>query len=144
MTKRPEIIDLALNGQLIEALQQRIRPKFELAACSDMDTELFFTEDSFSTYRAKAVCKTCPIAAACGEWAKANAEFGVFGGMTALERNRQAKSVQKFQGGNQMELKSALNFLLDATAPEVALRYGVDSRTVMRWRNILRVALDVA
>jgi len=36
------------------------------------------------------------------------------------------------------DLTRELNFVMSASAKEVSLRYGVDSRTVVRWRNILR------
>lgn len=144
MTKRPEIIDLALNGELNQAIQQPTLPDFRQAACSGMDTEVFFAEDLVSVCRALCVCKPCPIKDTCGEWALVNAEFGVFGGMTPSERADRSSVGQVAHQANQSELKSELNFLLGAPAPEVALNYGVDVRTVARWRNILRVPLVAA
>jgi len=144
LTKRPEIIDLALLGLLRQAIKQPSRPNFELAACAGMNTELFFQDDALSIYRAKKICQTCPIKAACGEWAMANAEFGIFGGMTPAERARTSKFGRLPGRGNQIVLQAEINFILSATAPEVAIRYGVDVRTVVRWRNILRTALDAA
>lgn len=75
------------------------------AICSQIDPELFFPESEFSGTKkqkrleakrrqaslkdAKAICAQCPVRTKCLEQALANDEpFGVWGGMTQLERRR--------------------------------------------------------
>jgi WhiB family redox-sensing transcriptional regulator len=67
----------------------------EQAACRDYDNELFFGPDHSESelekqtreMRAKAVCKTCPVAAPCLEFAmETNQKYGIWGGLTDKER----------------------------------------------------------
>jgi WhiB family transcriptional regulator, redox-sensing transcriptional regulator len=66
------------------------------AACRNLDSTLFFPPDRergvARTDRervAKAVCARCPVLAQCRQHALANHEpFGIWGGMTTLERSR--------------------------------------------------------
>lgn len=73
----------------------------ESAACGDHDPELFFPiQDDKPGYgarihaqiqAAKRVCRHCPVAGACLDFAIRNGErFGVWGGMTERERARHA------------------------------------------------------
>jgi WhiB family transcriptional regulator, redox-sensing transcriptional regulator len=59
------------------------------ALCRDMDPELFFPfpgQDE-QLADAKAVCRDCPVATQCLEFALANGlDHGVFGGMSEDER----------------------------------------------------------
>jgi WhiB family redox-sensing transcriptional regulator len=75
----------------------------ERPPCTKEDPELFFpisymTDDyRFQIQQAKAVCKSCPIAAACLEFAlDVEDGFAILGGMTPGERQR-----IKFQQGFQ-------------------------------------------
>ncbi len=65
---------------------------FEDAACTEDDTDIFFPEGTDvkgKTALAKAICASCPIAAACLQYALAtNEEFGIWGGTTPEERKR--------------------------------------------------------
>jgi WhiB family redox-sensing transcriptional regulator len=61
------------------------------AACRDMDADLFFPVGSTGPALARAeraigVCRTCPVAPSCLEWALAIGEVGVWGGTTDDER----------------------------------------------------------
>ena len=59
------------------------------AACATVDPDLFFPEDgdAFGERRAKAICATCPVRAACLAAAIERAEpVGIFGGLTEQER----------------------------------------------------------
>lgn len=66
----------------------------ELAACRDVDPELFFPVGApgFPAYdrqvaRAKAVCRTCPVLVSCLFFAlNAGIEYGVYGGADEFER----------------------------------------------------------
>lgn len=62
-------------------------------ACQGMDTEIWYPHDADEPAigRAKAVCRTCPVQAACLDWALAipSAEdWGVIGGTTKHQRAR--------------------------------------------------------
>lgn len=70
--------------------------------CSQTDPEIFFSKDNFSAdgskiissryaneSGAKTLCKSCPYAAACLQYALENPELrGIWGGTTEKERNR--------------------------------------------------------
>lgn len=70
------------------------------AACRGLDPELFFSPDIFETKqdkddreeRAKAVCAGCPVRAQCLDYAiRAGERYGIWGGMTELERRAYAR-----------------------------------------------------
>lgn len=66
-------------------------PEFDLslALCGQTDPEMFFPDNSNGYYAAaaKAICKQCPVQKECLAWALENdEEFGVWGGLTAIER----------------------------------------------------------
>ncbi len=65
------------------------------AACAGMDDDrpnLFFPVGTSGPARdqiakAKAVCRPCPVRVACLRWSEeSGAEFGIFGGLTEMER----------------------------------------------------------
>lgn len=57
--------------------------------CSQTDPEAFFPDKGESTRAAKDVCRGCPVAAECLDYALANNErFGVWGGLSERERRR--------------------------------------------------------
>lgn len=59
------------------------------AACSGLDTDIFFPASEQDAGAAKAVCAGCPVRDACLEWALASRqEDGVWGGLTDNERRR--------------------------------------------------------
>lgn len=39
--------------------------------------------------KAKMICKSCPVLIECREWAIGNLEYGIAGGMTEKERQRE-------------------------------------------------------
>ena len=89
------------------------------------------------------MCQGCPVIKQCADWAIRYEEFGVFGGLSAKERNM-IRGANGPLDPNAIELaKRDLKFILEASAREVALRFGVDTRTVVRWRNILRPVKEV-
>jgi hypothetical protein len=108
-----------------------------------MDTELFFSESKTQIARAKAVCQGCPIMRECASWAIRHEEFGVFGGLSAKERHV-IRGGQPVTDTSDIEnIRADLQFIMLASAREIALRFGVDIRTVVRWRNILRPLKEV-
>ncbi|WP_318198332.1 WhiB family transcriptional regulator [Streptomyces sp. MCL20-2] len=62
------------------------------AACREEDPDLFFPIGStgpavVQTEEAKAVCRACPVQAACLEWALENGQdSGIWGGLSENER----------------------------------------------------------
>lgn len=75
----------------------------DLSACLGMSVDVFYSADHFRgsrkrehEARAKAVCATCPVVAKClGRALKVGELYGVWGGLTARERDarRDAHSV---------------------------------------------------
>jgi hypothetical protein len=69
-----------------------VDPDWTAAACRGVGTDTFFADDPAETAVAKAVCRHCPIRAACLAYALATAPDytpdldGVWGGLTAEER----------------------------------------------------------
>lgn len=70
----------------------------DLAACRGEDSELFFPISEVGpgarqAAKAKAVCARCPVRSECLAYALDNGlDYGVFGGTTADERRRLARS----------------------------------------------------
>ena len=61
----------------------------DFAECNGLDVETFFPEgaDEVSRRYARALCSLCPVRAECLEVGQ-DFEYGIFGGMTPLERRR--------------------------------------------------------
>ncbi len=59
------------------------------AACRDLDTAVFFPETEEAVAVAKAICASCPVRAACLEFALVTRQDdGVWGGLDETERRR--------------------------------------------------------
>lgn len=59
------------------------------AACLQIGGDLFFSDERADTKKAKAICRTCPVLAACTAWAlRVRPAYGVVAGMTASKRNQ--------------------------------------------------------
>jgi hypothetical protein len=144
LTKTPAPVRLAKQGKL-GVLQ--IKTQFPLfsgvARCTDAEPDLFFDESPASISRAKSMCQGCPVIKECADWAIRYEEFGVFGGLSAKERNMIRGTNGPLDPNEIEQARRDLKFILEATASEVALRFGVDTRTVVRWRNILRPVKEV-
>jgi WhiB family redox-sensing transcriptional regulator len=64
-------------------------PWVEQAICAQTDPELFWPDKGGSTLHGKAVCRGCPVIAECLNFAvEHNETSGIWGGLTARERNR--------------------------------------------------------
>lgn len=135
MTKRPEVVELALNGSLKAVLSSSGMPDLSAGVCVGMDTNLFFSDRSADIQAAKAVCAECPVVRLCGAWAAQNTSCGIFGGLTPRER---AKAYGKPAPRAEGDVEKELRFLLNGTLNEIAAQYEADQRTVLRWRNILK------
>jgi hypothetical protein len=144
LTKRPEVIELAAKGLLDRALNSPPTPDFSMAVCAGKPVDSFFSDDPTDIFFAKSVCAECPIRLECAKWASVNAPYGVFGGMTPAERSNTFGIDLDVWVMNREELIDQLNFIQKMTALEVGMQFGVDSRTVVRWRNSLRSMKEVA
>ena len=59
------------------------------ALCRMVDADIFFAHGATQEYRAKVVCKTCPVRGECLAYAlRYRVEHGVWGGLTDRERRR--------------------------------------------------------
>lgn len=77
-------------------------PWLEHAACRGMDADLWFPDHggnpTHDTANAKAVCHTCPVRAACLDYAqRENIHHGIWGGYTVQER-RQLRRQRRLGG----------------------------------------------
>ena len=63
----------------------------EHAKCKDLPREMFFPTDGGGVVAAQKICSTCPVAAACLEYALGQGisdQFGVWGGCSERQRRR--------------------------------------------------------
>lgn len=64
-------------------------PEWPGALCAQSDPDAWFPDMGGSARLAKQICRSCPHQPECLEWAlEANEEFGIWGGLTALERRK--------------------------------------------------------
>ena len=69
--------------------QLRPQPWMEQASCATADPVAWFPEKGASNNQAIAICRQCPVAAECLDYALANQErFGIWGGVTERPRRR--------------------------------------------------------
>lgn len=69
-------------------------PPLDGALCAETDPELFFPEKGGSTKTAKELCRSCPAAIECLDFALVTGErFGIWGGQS--ERNRRATAKER-------------------------------------------------
>ena len=71
------------------------------AACRDHPTELFFFDERIERTRvteAKAICGQCPVWKKCLDYAiETPVDFGIWGGFTSRERDRQRFAMQRLE-----------------------------------------------
>ena len=133
--RRPAVVSLALAGKLKAVLTKNPLPDLSAGACIGVDTEMFFSDSTSKTARAKAICSQCPVRDLCLDWAIQNAEFGVFGGLTAEDR---AAAYGEPFVQDPGEITSQLQLILTGSLNSIAREYKVDQRTAIRWRKILK------
>lgn len=145
MTKQPRAVQLAAKG-LLKNLKHELRSPFigALAACKHEEADLFFAEDELTQARAKSICAACPIREMCLDWGVRAEEFGIFGGMTAKERAKVRGSLPILHSAEIDRIESEERFIVGGSASEVAEEYGVDARTVVRWRQTIRNAREAS
>ncbi len=144
MTKAPISIRLARRGVLPTSFDLSPLPNFgDNAACANADTELFFSEKKVDIASAKSICYECPLIQKCAAWAIRYEEYGVFGGLSAKERHLLRGSKPVLNPQEQEIVWQEVTYILRASAKEVAIRFGVETRTVVRWRNVLAPLKEV-
>lgn len=144
MAKTPEIVIHAKRGDLKFLEDFNNLPDHTgKEACLNEEPDLFFSEFGNDIAKAKAACVTCPMIQLCAEYAMKHENYGVWGGMSADERYEKRGNQDAFDPTDIERLLKEKNFILNSPAPTIAAHYEVDSRTVVRWRNIIRAAQEV-
>ncbi len=136
--KRPEIVEFALRGQLNAILDTPRTPRFENAACDGVDIDVFYSDAPADIAKAKSFCAECPLLQECSTWAVNYVNFGLMGGMTPKERFIKRGGKDAIELDDIQMLKEQFKFIMSQPASKVALHFEVETRTVIRWRNILR------
>ncbi|GAA1838820.1 hypothetical protein GCM10009772_15660 [Pseudonocardia alni subsp. carboxydivorans] len=122
--------------------------------CRDEDPELFFVTgpgaaSAHQLAEAKAVCRLCPAAAACLEWALSTGQdFGVWGGLDEDERRalrREHTNSRACRASHRsaraQRRAAALDRIEQGDRPDdVATQIGVSRRTLDRWRADARTS----
>ncbi len=93
--------------------------KWEKGNCVGMPVNTFFDVEEMraspqkieQTDKVRAICFACPIWKDCLKWGFANEEFGVWGGLTGIER--QSFVSNKFYENRVRTLKSIAQFGID-------------------------------
>lgn len=139
MTKRPHVVALALAGNL-HLLEKAISMPhaFQNAACIRTDPDLFFSENPRKVALAKSICATCPIRLKCLAWAMDNEEYGVFGGTTARERSAQRKGTVVIDDSHLRKMQEQLAMILSPDINRAITAFGVNKRTIYRWRELVQ------
>jgi len=138
MTSRPEIISMAQHGLLSELELTPANTEFmDKGNCKTVqDPDLFFSVDAGGIRLAKMICAECPVRLECLQFGESE-EFGVFGGLTPGER-RSHKIQRAPQKLPLVDLVAQKRFIEKASVEQVSRRYQVETRTVQRWRKILK------
>ena len=71
---------------------------YRLAACRGVSSDVFFEEGvKRLVIEAKTYCYRCPVRINCLEYALKAEEYGVWGGMTAVERRKEVRRRRRMQ-----------------------------------------------
>ncbi|BBF99663.1 MULTISPECIES: WhiB family transcriptional regulator [Pseudonocardia] len=131
------------------------------AACRDVEPDLFFPTPTHGAAlaaaerRALAVCRVCPVLAACRAWANVEQPHGIAGGLTEDERRRARRATPRRPGraersavvpgpsprADRAPVIAAGHTALTAGADrgDIARTLGVTRRTVDRWAAALAI-----
>ena len=142
MTKRPDIIKFAAKNDLSLLNDFVNLPHITgTEACLDVeDPDLFFSDFGLDIALAKDICAECPMLQSCRNYAMKHENHGVWGGLSADERFKLRGKKEAFDTNDMDRLVEEKNFILYRSSDVVASTYGVDVRTVVRWRNTIRDA----
>ena len=141
MAKRPQVVELAIQGKL-EVLDRDLGSPafFADAGCKDADPTLFFADSNSKIARAKEVCANCPIQPMCLKWALENAEDGVYGGMTPRERKKKRAGADIIDINDIRIMREQRDLILGEALDKAIAHFKVNERTIYRWRQILSLA----
>jgi hypothetical protein len=141
MTKRPEIVKFASKNSL-EVLTDFVNlPKVTgQEACLETEPDLFFSDFALDIALAKDICAECPLIEACRAYALKHENAGVWGGLSADERFALRGNREAYETHEIADLIREKDFILLKSADLVAETYEVDTRTVARWRGMIRNA----
>jgi len=120
----------------------------EQAACSEVGPGPWDSDDETNnSYReARRVCRVCPVAAECLEWALANDErYGMWGGMTPAERrglgNEMDHAARRAEAGRVAEIREHLE--RGAGLDGYAREHGIKVATAEKRLSVARRLLEV-
>lgn len=135
--KRPLVIDYAIAGDLSALDQDMSYPAFFAdSLCLDVeDDNIFFSEEPKKIAAAKAICMDCPIRSNCLTWAIREEVEGVFGG-TDTEERANLSVIGNLSSEDQELLKKQYHMLCERSVKEAVIYFGVNERTIFRWRTI--------
>lgn len=142
MTKRPEVVAFAAKNAL-SLLEQFVNVPYwtgDEACLLVEDPDFFYSEFKLDIELAKDICIECPMMVMCREYAIKHENHGVWGGTSAKERYALRGNREALETHEIAQLIHERDYIMHKPADEVASTYGVDSRTVARWRNTLRAA----
>lgn len=104
------------------------------AACSGAETDLFFTKNQ--TLQAMQYCWRCPVSTECAEYAHANGEQGVWGGLTDTQRARGHRLMPALPEPNTDEAELAERILSlhrsGVSYTQIRKQTGVHTRNIFR------------
>ena len=66
----------------------------DLAACAEVDGDLFFPSEATPSSLARALCRACPVTVECLSAAiEADEQFGIWGGLNVSQRRQLRKGL---------------------------------------------------
>ena len=139
MTIRPLVVTLVLDNQL-SSLAERVLSSGSLEGgnCSLDVADYFFSENPRDVAHALKICAGCPIRQKCLQVAIERGEEGIWGGTTHAQRLKMQPVVKDLELPTLKEAKSELHAIMFGDASEMAQKYGVERRTVQRWRTSIK------
>ena len=132
---KKQMTDL-IEGKYPEFLENLELPR-ELTgggACTGADVNLFFSDNIGDINKAREICISCPLMAACLDYATFAEEFGVWGGTTAGERKRLRNGRPLFTLEERRFAVDFRNDVIKMTAAAFAQKYEMTERTCYRWK----------
>ena len=132
---KKQMTDL-IEGKYPEFLENLELPR-ELTgggACAGVDVNLFFSDNIGDINQAREICISCPLMAACLDYATFAEEFGVWGGTTAGERKNLRNGKPLFTLEERRFAVDFRNDVIKMTAAAFAQKYEMTERTCYRWK----------
>lgn len=109
------------------------------AACAGVDPDLFFPDEGEHPTEALAICAVCPVRAECLEEAiRTDERHGVWGGMTARQRNRARRGHRVYGRLSPKVRRDHLSVRARLIAAD-ARRHGLDPVQAVATRLVLSI-----